>query len=91
MAEVSGKDLSHVNYYLHSKNIDKITVLPEDFDPAGLNHLEQLGLYLIGRISRGKLAELWNHSGYLDGNEVVAAVWEAVKKFVGRGDLCGRK
>lgn len=72
-----------MDIYLHSEFIadNPNDLISEDIDPAQLNPLEQLGLYLIGEISRGKLSELWDHS-FVDGGKVVSAVAKAIEPFL---------
>lgn len=74
-----------MDIFLHSEFIadNPNDLIPEDMDldPAKLNPLEQLGLYLIGEISRGKLSELWDRS-FVDGGKVVSVVAKAIEPFV---------
>lgn len=79
-----------IDSHLHSEEIDKIETI---FNKPGinftatnligenLNYLEQLGLYLIGQISRGRLCELWD-SGFLTASEIVCAVDNEINDFV---------
>jgi hypothetical protein len=70
--------------HCHTYEIDKFPVAmikQFNIDPERLNHVEQLGLYLIGQISRGKLCELWG-SGFLEANEITNAVIKAIEGYI---------
>lgn len=74
-----------MDIYLHSEfiadNPNNLISEDIDLDPAKLNPLEQLGMYLLGEISRGKLSELWD-GGFIDGGKVVSAVAKAIEPFL---------
>jgi hypothetical protein len=75
---------------LHSEEIEKIEYIncisgisfkTNNLILENLNYLEQLGLYLIGQISRGRLCELWG-SEFLCASEIVCAVDNGINEFV---------
>lgn len=65
----------------HSEESEKIDINLEHINFEELNYLEQLGLYLVGYISRGKLCELWK-SGFLTASDIVNGVYDGIKDFI---------
>lgn len=64
--------------YLHTKEVNRIKVTG-DFNAARLTAMEQLGLYLLGQISTGELAELWDVSRY----QVIDTVCDVIRVVEG--------
>ncbi|MBC9783527.1 hypothetical protein H1S01_03245 [Heliobacterium chlorum] len=73
-----------MDHHMHSDELDRIDDELDkiDFDPDKLNPLEQLGMYLLGQISIGKLSELWKCGAVGSGEIITAVVEGGVKDYM---------
>lgn len=69
-----------MDFHHHTQEIEKLPDINfTSIDLDKMNPLEQLGLYLIGQISRGRLSELWRTKKFITSSEIVSTVWDAIE------------